>query len=426
MKKILIVDDEKMMLKMAARILSKKYETVQASSGAEAIEQFRAERPDMVLSDLLMPEMDGYELHRRLQELTTEPVPIMFMTADESDESESRGFEIGAADYIRKPLKADVLLRRIGNIIDNLDKIHGLKQAADFDPMTGLLNKAAATRELTLRCKEQSGVLMMIDLDSFKLVNDLYGHAMGDKILVSFGNILRGVIRQSDVIGRMGGDEFIAFCNGMRNTDEIANKVGQMNESLMNDAKKLMGEDMNIPLGTSVGCVFAPDEGTEFSELSQKADKALYNVKQHGKHGCAFYSEAHHSVDETESARNISSMRMILGERNRVPGAYFVEFEQFKAIWRLAVRLVDNYQREIQFMQLTLDTEDEALVEEFREVLIKTLRRSDRVTQHGKNQFFVLLQETPLAKGRLVEYRIRGNWTRTAIAFEMESVRGAD
>ena len=157
MKKILIVDDEKMMLKMATRILSKTYEIIGATSGAEAIELFRAERPDMVLSDLLMPEMDGYTLHRKLQELSEEPVPIMFMTADESDESESRGFEIGAADYIRKPLKPDLLRRRVDNIIENLDKITGLRQAATLDPMTGLLNKSASQRELTKLCLDRHG-----------------------------------------------------------------------------------------------------------------------------------------------------------------------------------------------------------------------------------------------------------------------------
>ena len=95
MSKILIVDDEEMMLMMAKHILSRKYEVITANSGAEAIELFERERPDMILSDLMMPEMDGYELHRILQETSAEQVPIMFMTADESDESESKGFEIG-------------------------------------------------------------------------------------------------------------------------------------------------------------------------------------------------------------------------------------------------------------------------------------------------------------------------------------------
>ena len=120
MSKILIVDDDEMMIMLARRILSSKYEVVTATSGAEAIEIFAQERPDMVLSDLMMPEMDGYELHRILQEKSGELVPIMFMSASEDDESEIKGFELGAADYIHKPMRPDVLLRRIGNIIDSL------------------------------------------------------------------------------------------------------------------------------------------------------------------------------------------------------------------------------------------------------------------------------------------------------------------
>ena len=93
MSKILIVDDEEMMLMMARRILSRKYDVITATTGAEAIELFRDERPDMVLSDLMMPELDGYELQKILQAMSAEPVPIMFMTADESEESESKGFD---------------------------------------------------------------------------------------------------------------------------------------------------------------------------------------------------------------------------------------------------------------------------------------------------------------------------------------------
>ena len=151
MSKILVVDDDEMMLMMAKHILSRKYEVITANSGAEAIELFEEERPDMILSDLMMPEPDGYELHRIIQEKSAESVPIMFMTADDSDESESKGFELGAEDYIRKPLNPEVLLRRVGNIIDHLDKIHGLKTAAATDQLTKLLNKVAVGKKIVGR-----------------------------------------------------------------------------------------------------------------------------------------------------------------------------------------------------------------------------------------------------------------------------------
>ncbi|MBR2733470.1 MAG: diguanylate cyclase, partial [Selenomonadaceae bacterium] len=328
MSKILVVDDEEMMLMMARHILSRKYDVVTATTGAEAIELFEREKPDLVLSDLLMPEMDGYELQRILQERRAEPVPIMFMTADESSESESRGFELGAADYIRKPLKPDVLLRRVGNIIDNLDKIHKLEVAASTDPLTGLLNKAASQKELAERVRTSTGALLMIDLDSFKLVNDIYGHAAGDKILIQFAALIRKIIRDEDLAGRMGGDEFIAFIDGVDDENILRAKANYLNAQILIIAKNLMGSDMQIPLGVSVGAVFIPDEGNDFPTLYKKADAALYDVKQHGKHGLAVFGE-HHKTN-ISAAGKISQIRMILGERTQEPGAYVVDFETFK------------------------------------------------------------------------------------------------
>ena len=324
MNKILVVDDEEMMLMMAERILSRKYEVITATTGEEAIKIFENERPDMVLSDLMMPEMDGYELQQILQEKSQEPVPIMFMTADESDESETKGFEMGAADYIRKPFRPDVLLRRVGNIIDHLDKIHGLEAAVSTDSLTKLLNKSASQEKISEMIKKSSGALLMLDLDSFKLVNDLYGHAMGDKILILFAELIKKVIRGNDLAGRMGGDEFIAFLENISDETVLKAKTKFLNEQLLISAKKLLGDDMEIPLGTSIGAVFVPDEGRDFQKLYEKADKALYEVKQHGKHGISIFGA--NKAKKLSILEGISQIRMILGERNIESGAFFVEF----------------------------------------------------------------------------------------------------
>ncbi len=432
MPKILVVDDDQIMLMITSRILAKRYEVICASSGKQAIELFEKEKPDMILSDLLMPEMDGYELQMALQAKNTDPVPMVFMTADESDESESQGFALGAVDYIRKPLKADILLRRVANVIENLDKIHGLKRAADTDPMTGLLNKSASQREIGGLCKNSQGVLLMIDLDSFKLVNDIYGHNMGDKILIRFAELIKEVIRTTDLAGRMGGDEFIAFCQHVRQKSVIIEKTAYLNEKLLASAKEYMGKDMSIPLGTSIGAVFVPDEGTDFTDLCHKADKALYKVKQGGKHSCAFYEETHNPEENLNLQNNISNMRMILGERNRETGAYFLEISQFKVMYRFAVRFNDNYQKDIQFMQITLDFNNESKIEDFRNMLVKSLRRSDCVTQNGKNQFLVMLMEANLQEAYIVRDRILSRWQQMRAnfkgeaAFEIESITGLE
>ncbi len=402
MQKILIVDDEIMMLKMASRILSKKYKVICASSGAEALQLFENEKPDMILSDLLMPEMDGYELYRLLQTKTASPVPVMFMTADDSDESENRGFAIGAADYIRKPLKADILLRRVSNILDNLDKLQDLKQAAELDSMTGLLNKVAAQREIGKLCEKARGVLLMIDLDNFKLVNDFHGHAMGDKILIKFSELLNGAVDSADLTGRIGGDEFIAFCQNVTTEAEISGKANLLNEKIIAAAKNYMGDDMKIPLGVSIGAVFVPNEGRNFADLYQKADKALYEAKQNGKHGCIFYG----AKNDLSAQKNSPDIQKILDERNNATEAYFVGADDFKIIYRLAARLVQSYKNEIQFMTLTIDSDDEKILGEFRDLLTNTFRISDCVTQNGKNQFLILMPETKMLEAKIFQGKI--------------------
>ena len=411
MQKILIVDDEVIMQKIAAKVLSAKYEIVCASSGAEAIELFEIEKPDMVLSDLQMPEMDGYELHRILQEKSENSVPIMFMTADESDESESHGFDIGAADYIRKPLKAEILMRRVSNILDNQDKMQDLKQAADIDTMTGLLNKAAASRELEKICATAGGVLLMIDLDSFKLVNDIHGHAMGDKVLINFSKLLKHIVGENDLIGRIGGDEFIAFCHNVKSENAVANKTKFLNENILIIAKNLMGENMNIPLGVSIGAVFVPQFGTNFSDLFKKADKALYTVKQNGKHGYSIYSEE----KMPEPAEISSDISQILGERN-INGAYILDFETFKIIYRFAVRMVTAYKKDVQLLTLTLENFDAAAVDEVTNLLKFNLRVSDCITFNGKDTFLILLPETKLTELNFMKIKLSAKISTSKIS----------
>lgn len=119
MKKILIVDDELMMLKIADRALKNDYETILVDSGEAAVELFVRSLPDMVISDIKMPSMSGYELQRLIKSKAGVNVPFIFLTSDDSKESENKGLEMGAADYIKKPVRADELLSRVNRVFDN-------------------------------------------------------------------------------------------------------------------------------------------------------------------------------------------------------------------------------------------------------------------------------------------------------------------
>ena len=419
MAKILIVDDEEMMLMIARHVLSTKYEVITAETGAEAIELFEREQPDLILSDLMMPEMDGYELHRILQEKSAESVPIIFMTADENEESEIKGFEMGAADYIHKPVRPDVLLRRVGNIIDNLDKIHGLKAAAQTDSLTKLLNKAASQEKIGEMIKNStSGALLMIDLDNFKPVNDIYGHSAGDKILIKLAELIKSTIRENDLAGRMGGDEFIVFLENVSSEITLKAKTTYLNEEIIKYAKKLFGETMNIPLSVSIGAVFVPNAGRDFQTLYIKADKALYEVKKHGKQGISIFNEQNNADKSILSG--ISQMRLIMDERNTESGAYFVEFGVFKKIYQLLLRMATSYNKTFVLFEFTLA--DETFAEEFKEILIKTLRKSDCVTKSGENKFLVLLVEITATNSKKIKEKVLSQVKNTEVFFESDII----
>ena len=414
--KILIVDDEKISLRMTDHILSSEYETICANNGKDAIALYKKEKPDMVLSDLRMPEIDGFSLQKALQDEHGKQIPFMFMTADKNDEIESKGFTIGALDFIRKPFRADVLLKRVSNILKTVEQIQGLKKAAVTDPMTGLLNKASSQEEIDALAKEGPGALMMIDLDSFKPVNDIYGHDMGDKVLIRFAEIIRTAIRSTDLAGRMGGDEFVVFCKNILDEDVIAEKANYINEQIVLAAKELMGQDMTIPLGASIGCAFAPDEGKDFLTLFKKADKALYDVKQNGKHGYKVFHEMKKTSEDVASgATALKTAMMLMAERSPGKGAMCLSPEMFKTTYQFLSRVVNNYHKHIHVLLYSVipeeeDVDPEKAMEEFVSVAKISLRQSDVITRHGKNQVMMLLLEAHPSDLEIVTERIEMNW----------------
>ncbi|MCR5451028.1 MAG: diguanylate cyclase [Lachnospiraceae bacterium] len=420
MKKIMIVDDERVSLMMTNHILSSEYLTVCASSGEEAIELFEMEQPDLVLSDLRMPTCDGYELLERITQIHGEGVPFVFMTADSDDETEAKGFKTGAMDFIRKPFRADVLLKRVGNILSTADRIAGLKKAADTDPMTGLLNKGASRTTIDNMVRHSQGVFLMIDLDSFKPVNDIYGHDMGDKVLIRFAEIVSSAVRSTDPVGRLGGDEFVAFCQNISEESVIADKAAYINDTIVASAKELMGEDMDIPIGASIGAVIAPDEGTDFDTLYRKADKVLYEVKQHGKHGYRLFKGMHSDGSGDSAVSDISNIAKIYGERSPQKGAMVLSGENFKIVYQFLVRMYNNYHKEVFILMFNLEEGKDAdlpadmAAKQFINVMSESLRQSDVITQSSKNRFVVLLLETTRNNIEMVADRIRTNWARAA------------
>ena len=218
---IVVVDDDISNLKIAGKILSSNNMRVTALNSGQSLIDYVREKgaPDLILLDINMPGMDGFETLRKYrvmeEELNIPKVPVIFLTADEDSASESKGFDMGVSDYIRKPFNPDILIRRVENIVNTHGQMLKFEEQATIDKLTGFLNKAATNERMNELCLRSKGCLCIIDLDSFKLVNDIYGHDTGDQVLEAFAGIIRDNVKGNGTFGRIGGDEFLIFCEGL-------------------------------------------------------------------------------------------------------------------------------------------------------------------------------------------------------------------
>ena len=443
-KWIIVVDDDGANLQMAGHILSRNNMRVTAlRSGSALLDHvIRNGSPDLILLDIKMPEMDGFETLEKLRilekEKALEEVPVIFLTANDDAETETHGFEVGVSDYIRKPFDPDVLLHRIDNILSKQQKLQSLKKDASYDGFTGFLNKVAAGEEFSRMCSSQTGCLMMIDLDSFKLVNDIYGHEMGDKVLKSFVKLLSSAIPEGSRCARLGGDEFAAFCPACRDTKVIAELTSGLNEGMVSEAKALMGEDMEIPIGASVGAVFVPDHGNDYDSLLKLADRALYSVKQKGKHGYAIYSADSFIGEEEHADMDIHTVSKILGERSIPNVALQLDKDSFAYVYRYVMRYIVRNQKTACKVMFTLSantgTEEDLykdLCNEFGNHIREVLRKSDIFMRNRANTYFVFLTDIMEDSVQKVIQYLLGKWyelhgDKVLITYETEFVGNSD
>jgi len=425
MAKVLIVDDEPVILSLTAQILAQKFDVVTATSGEDALKLYGREKPDLILTDLLMPEMSGFELYEILKQNYAISIPVVFMTGKDGDDIEAKGFASGAADFIRKPFLPEVLLQRIENILNTVDKIKDLTEEACTDRLTGFLNKGAVTDKLSDICKMNVGILMVIDLDSFKLVNDLYGHEAGDSILKAFADILRSTTRSSDILGRIGGDEFVLFCMSATEISIISSISKRLNAQISKRAKEILGDDMNIPLGASIGAVVVSNPGTDFHDWFNNADHALYTVKQNGKHGYAVHEKRENFVRSEVSLADLHALNMIFEERNLGTGAYFIGQEAFTQVYRFFLRYIKTYKESAYMLLLTLSPVKNIpffpmTADLFGDKLSQSLRKSDIMVRIRQNQYLFLLPHvSPETFPGLVD-RMLSNWNKLQEAKDVE------
>ena len=424
---IVVVDDEAMSLTTAKNLLNEQNMRVSClRSGRDLLKFMAKNEPDLILLDVLMPDMDGFATYHALraqeEELGKKQTPVIFLTGSDDSETERRGLKAGASDFIRKPFNRDILIRRIYNTVTNAKMIESLTEEVVIDKMTGFLNKAAGTERISKLCETKVGALIIFDLDNFKLVNDLYGHDTGDRVLQAFAEIVRRNARAEDVMARIGGDEFMAFCPGMDSEAGVSAMIRRLNDQLLGEASRLMGAEFDVPLGISAGAVMVPDYGRDYEALFPLADGALYRVKQNGKHGCHVHrpEEEGGGVSREENAQKaLARIIKIVEERNDAGGALMLGMEQFSFIYRFVQRFGKRYGGRNAKLLFVLSEKgsDEMRSQRLKDAeaafglcLQDTLRRSDTILMSKPNQFFLLLPELSEEDLPRVVKRILAAW----------------
>jgi two-component system, cell cycle response regulator len=301
--RILVVDDNPDNLEIiSARLQFRGYDVVLAERGEAAIEQVRTQEPDLILLDIMMPDMDGYEVARRIrQSEDIGYIPIIVVTARDSTEDKVTGLDAGADDYLTKPINFPELEARVRSMLrikrlqDQLEeKNRELEQLSISDGLTGLYNHRhmhellAEEYDRSRRTREPVSVVMF-DLDRFKEVNDTFGHQAGDRVLCELADILRESAREIDRLGRYGGEEFMAI---LPDSDPgagvtFAERVREMVEKQRFDIQAQEPLHMTI----SAGVATYPHDGADGPRrLVHYADLALYSAKKSGRNRVVRYT----------------------------------------------------------------------------------------------------------------------------------------
>lgn len=316
---ILIADDDRAMRFALNDVLTEDgYRIELAGTGLQALSICERQMPDLILMDAMMPEMDGFSACARIRELPEGThTPILIVTALDDEQSIDMAFSAGATDYIPKPVHFAVLRQRVSRLLDAIRAEENLNRLAYQDVLTDLPNRAQFMERLTEvlnRAYDEppNHAVLFLDLDRFKLINDTMGHEIGDLLLKTVAERLKGCVRSGDLVSRFGGDEFTVLLENISSFHIAAAIAEKICRTI---AKHYVFMDRELYIGASIGISLYPADGRDSGMLIKHADISMYRAKEQGN--CyRFYEESMEQAVSTK-LRMESDLRRAL-ERNEL------------------------------------------------------------------------------------------------------------
>lgn len=287
---ILIVDDDKPNRKMLKELLQEQAKIIFAKNGEQAKKLARKHHPDLILMDVIMPDLSGFDVIDTLKnDAETMNISVIFITGLANNDDEARGFDLGGCDYIYKPFKSNIVIARVMMHLELIRQRKLLDEIAHIDALTGVNNRRkmdiVLAEEVDVNKQENTSlVVAIIDIDFFKQFNDNYGHGAGDIALRQVGQALCEVCqRPRDFVARYGGEEFVVIlpdCDQV-NAENILNNLTQAI-----DDKMIRHEFSSISslLTISIGAIVVKSSvSSSVANIMKQADSLLYQAKKNGR-----------------------------------------------------------------------------------------------------------------------------------------------
>ena len=286
---ILIVDDDKANIVYLNHLLSADYMIYTARDANEAFRIVEKHRPDLILLDVIMPEMSGYEVISKLKGTeASKDIPVVFITGLSDADDEMKGLNLGAEDYIIKPFHDAIVKLRVRNQIKMVNQMRTIERLSMLDQLTGIANRRSFNQQIDkawrMAVRSRSAVsLMMIDVDKFKVYNDTYGHQQGDLVLQIIADVLnKSLMRATDFAARWGGEEFAVLLplTDMSGALPIAEHIRANIESTMIPCPDGTSTVVTVSIGVNSQI---PSQNDSMDDFISKADNALYTAKEAGR-----------------------------------------------------------------------------------------------------------------------------------------------
>ena len=286
-KRLLVIEDNEIERKMLCEILRKEYQVIEASNGLEALKMLKEKlvEPRLILLDIRMPVMDGHAFLKELnKDVQLSAIPVIILTVSDCEEDESLAWESGAADFITKPYRPSVILRRVSSLL-RLQETTAMMQEVQYDKLTGLYNKEAfyhKVRELLDENPDTEYTVLCSNLENFKLYNDVFGWKAGDELLIQVANTLRERVGEYGICCRYSADRFLFL---LEKSLEVSGR------ERFNEVRKTKRSELTDRVTSKVGAYEVADRTLSVEQMCDRAILAVESIKGLYNQHYAVYSD---------------------------------------------------------------------------------------------------------------------------------------